>query len=129
MRALATTNSTLDLYSWGNISFTDKQEALLSNGERAFYDTMKQFNLHLEDYRVNSYYPDNMFKYDFYFPSIDQYIEIAGLMDDPVYSYRIKIKQQRYGAIIVEYNNVSNKFLQQCVNTCRLIKDRIDANK
>ena len=105
--------------SYGNISYTDKGEMLRSDNELEFYNTMKQYNLHEEDYIIERNYPGSTMLSDFYFVKLDMHIEIAGMVDT-LYWEKMERKKTEFGAIILVPTKAN------MVDLCETIRNRID---
>lgn len=60
--------------------YTHKNELLRSTLEKTFYDILYENNI---EYLLDKQYPNqnnkSKYRYDFYIPIVDEYIEIAGL--------------------------------------------------
>lgn len=76
----------------GNIHYTKDGQILRSNIEKAFYDTAEKYGLLEYEHHIGkAYCSEYQLKYDFYFPTINLYIEIAGLTNAE-YLKRIELK-------------------------------------
>ena len=75
---------------------TQEGYLLRSSFEKDFYLAMVESGLNKEKFIVNGLYPNQNntnYRYDFYFPEIDTYIEIAGLIGFKNYNEVIKEKR------------------------------------
>jgi hypothetical protein len=53
---------------------------------------MKEYDLHLENYKMEINYPSSRLLTDFFFEDIGLYVEIAGLMQNHEYAEKMKFK-------------------------------------
>lgn len=105
---------------YGIIAYTDKGEILRSSHEIHFYELMKRFDLHKENYKIETNYPNSLKRCDFYFEDIDLYIEIAGMMRVNWYKESMDYKQKTFGCMIVEPHD-------DMIKICKTIKEKLDA--
>jgi len=91
---------------YGYIHFVD-EGILRSNLEFRFYENLKKFNIHFE---LEGYYPNSKMKYDFYLPTYDFYIEIAGMMNIKSYEEKMKLKVEKFGSIVILPNQIDSFF-------------------
>lgn len=87
-----------------NIYLTKDGIILRSNLECYFYNEL--FNNNISDilFYVDKLYPNqnnSRYRYDFYFPDFDEYIEIAGLIENEQYRKRLQIKNKLFSPIIL----------------------------
>lgn len=105
---------------FGYWSHTDKGTLLRSKAERSVYTMLHSAGLTEDvDFFIDKPYNINSkHRYDFYFPAIDTYIEMAGMLNDPVYYNALNQKIKSYNVVVVTPNNYITK-----------IKDLINAVK
>ena len=99
---------------------TDRGELLRQQHEKNFYDIMKEYDLHLENYKMEINYPSSRLLTDFFFEDIGLYVEIAGLMQNHEYAEKMKFKQDNFGAIICL------PYMSDMRILCKQIRKRID---
>ena len=88
----------------GYMFVTQEGYLLRSSFEKDFYLAMVESGLNKEKFIVNGLYPNQNntnYRYDFYFPEIDTYIEIAGLIGFKNYNEVIKEKKKLFNPLIV----------------------------
>lgn len=98
-RLFAQTVGTHGFYS--PITFTELGSALRSNLERTFFGILSNHRLvEGKDFYIDGQYPNSAQRYDFWFPAIDLFVEVAG---SSTMEYRDKMKQKHrdFGAMIV----------------------------
>jgi hypothetical protein len=88
------------LGKFGLMSWTPDGQLLRSALEYKFYNKILDSKLSKLTCLIDGYYPCKHYKYDFYFPQIDVYIEIAGLMNIPEYVDQMQKKQKLYNCIV-----------------------------
>lgn len=92
------------------ITETEHGQLLNSNGERAFYESLKTAGIE-HFVLTNGFYENSIYMYDFYFPIIGLYVEIAG-MDNDLYNSRIAEKQKTFNSLILYPRKDAKKFKQ-----------------
>lgn len=105
--------------NWGIASYTQKGELLRSNLELHFYNCMKMFDLHNENYSIEKTYPNSPLRSDFYFYDLDEYVEICGMMKIPEYKEKMLLKSREFGSILLETK-------EEMYAYCKNAKERID---
>jgi len=71
--------------------------------EIQLYDLLIKNNLEEDiDFVINKKYPESTFFYDFFFPQLNEYIEIAGRLDNLDYQKHMEFKQKQFNATILE---------------------------
>jgi hypothetical protein len=53
------------------------------------------------DFLVNNFYPNKKHKYDFFFPKMNVYVEIAGMMQNDIYKNNVETKQKLYDNVLI----------------------------
>lgn len=53
------------------------------------------------DFSVNGWYPNKQHRYDFFFPYINLYVEIAGMMQYCDYKENVELKKKLYNTVII----------------------------
>lgn len=100
------------------VTFTANGSALRSNLERTFFEILTTNGLtEGTDFSIDGQYPGVAQRYDFWFPKLNLFVEIAG---SSTREYRDKMKQKRrdFGAMIVtpaRLVKVANE-IAQCLN-------------
>ena len=92
---------------FGYWSYTDKGTLLRSKAERSIYTLLHSAGL-VEDvdfFIDKSYSTTSKHRYDFYFPVIDTYVEMAGMLNDPTYCNNLNEKIKSFNVIVVTPNN------------------------
>ena len=88
----------------GNLFLTYDGNLLRSSLEYYFYNEMCKNNIDNILFYTDKKYPnqeDSRFRYDFYFPDFDEYVEIAGMMDIDEYKSKLLTKKELFSPIIL----------------------------
>jgi hypothetical protein len=88
--------------AFGVISVEDGH-VLRSNYERTFFNLLKEAGISTSQFLTDGYYPDSVSRYDFYFPDINLYVEIAGLKNEK-YEEKLEMKRKQFNPIIIRPN-------------------------
>ena len=100
-------------------SYSDLGTILKSYHEITAFRTLKKNGLVEKiDYHINGKYPSSTRLYDFYFPTLDKYIEIAGRIDNNDYVNLMIQKHYEFGSVIIHPTNIKQTFTE----ISRLIK-------
>ena len=89
---------------FGSLYITNEGNLLRSKFELDFYIEMCKYDLNKKPYYTDKKYPNQIntnYKYDFCFPEINFYIEIAGLDKFETYKTKLNIKKQLFSPYIV----------------------------
>ena len=109
--------------AFGTVTSKDGH-TLRSNYERLFFDALIQENVDASRFSTDGYYPNSVLRYDFFFPEINIYVEIAG-MTDPAYLNKLETKIKKFDPIVVFSNDfISGRYL----DTVKLIKEKLNDN-
>jgi len=73
-----------------------------STNEFIFYQLCKENKI---EFIYEKNYPNSNLKYDFYLPYFNEYIEIAGFMDNKEYKEKMEFKNKEFGAVILKNKN------------------------
>lgn len=74
---------------YGYLSYTERGELLRSKLE---YDFYRLLMINRIEYKIDRKYPKSNYRYDFYIPDKEVYVEIAGMMHVQEYSEKMKDK-------------------------------------
>lgn len=89
------------------ISYTENGSILRSSHEIIFYKNLISNGLEeTKDFIINGTYPNSRLFYDFYFPKIDLYVEIAGFMYDDDYKEKMNLKNKQFKSKIILPKNI-----------------------
>lgn len=103
-------------YSVGKITsyrmYTDEGYYLRSSNEISFYLLCNKYDI---EFIYESCYTNSSLKYDFYLPSYDIYVEIAGLLNDNEYYQSMLYKQNMFGSVILKPEKI-NIFIEEILN-------------
>ena len=117
LKNCTTANGKKTAYSY--ITETSTGMLLNSNGERYFYSLLEKYGISSE-VKSNGFYEGSILMYDFYFPKINQYVEIAG-MNYEKYNVRIEEKKSKFGSLVLHGRKDYKKFEQ----TVLTIKEKL----
>jgi hypothetical protein len=59
---------------------------------------------------VNGPYHNSTLYFDFYFPKLNEYVEVAGRLEKEDYSEHMELKKQTFGFIIIDPKNSISEF-------------------
>ena len=85
---------------YGLLSWTPDGTLLRSHFEYLFYNKIQQSPLAELPFEIDQYYPCKKFKFDFYFPTLGEYVEIAGLAGLEWYDKKLNIKIKKYNCLV-----------------------------
>jgi hypothetical protein len=109
--------------SFSSVTISDRGDILRSNLERAFYNTAESLGLlDLTEYYVDHHYPSSEYRYDFHFPELNLYIEIAG-MTKPQYLKKLELKKELFSPMILYPKDVKI-FEKICIDIKQQIEDK-----
>lgn len=90
-----------EYFNYGINTYTEQGDLLKSNFEIKFYEKSKTVGLLNEQHFINKRYPNSIKSYDFYFPELDLYIELAGNMKNEEYRNKIIQKQEEFDCLVL----------------------------
>lgn len=104
---------------YGYFSYSNENKLLRSSFERKIYAKLIENGfIENKDFIIEYPYPDSKQRCDFYFPKLNRYVELAGMMNDIDYNSKMKSKSEKYEAEIVEIDNI-NVFLDRIMYEIR----------
>jgi hypothetical protein len=105
---------------FGHWSYTPAGTLLRSKAERAVYNLLVENGLQEGvDFLIDKpYSKQSKHRYDFYLIKIDTYIEVAGIMSNPVYVQNLITKTINYPVVIVTPNNYITK-IKELINAIK----------
>jgi hypothetical protein len=91
------------LGKFGIMSWTKDGILLRSSAEYRFYQKLLTLHLDKLHVKIDTWYPCKKFKFDFFFPELEIYIEIAGMCNLVSYKLQLEKKITQYNCLVA-YN-------------------------
>jgi hypothetical protein len=88
---------------------------LRSNLERKFFNALKNANIPNDSFMTDGCYPESIMRYDFYFPKINLYVEIAGMLSEE-YENKLQKKIEKFNPIVLRPSDLNYKNLNDIIN-------------
>ena len=104
------------------VTFTAQGSSLRSNLERNFFNALINAKLtENDDFFIDRCYPNSGYRYDFFFPALNLYVEICG-GNSKEYRDKMKLKEKLFGARLVYPKQVESaaKEITECLNLLKL---------